>query len=78
MGQEEVLECLEKKSKPTSRKEIAKDLDWNVIKVSHVIKKLLDNGDVEYVEFDRIKSGRLLGMGRPFRRTRFYFLKIVI
>lgn len=74
MGQFEILECLKKHDKPISRKQIAKETDYDVIKVSHLIKKLLNKKEVKCIELDRIQAGELLGLGRPFRRTRFYYV----
>ena len=42
MGMQEILECLEKHKKPIARKQIAKDTGYHVIKVSHLIIKLLN------------------------------------
>lgn len=74
MGMQEILECLEKYKEPISRKQIAEDLGYDVIKVSHLLKKLLSTGDIKCVEMDRIQAGKMLGLNRPFRRTRFYYL----
>lgn len=74
MGQDEILDCLKKYKKPVSRRQIAEDLDWDPVKVSHLIKKLLKQNSVKCVEYDRIQSGKLLGLNRAFRRTRFYYL----
>lgn len=74
MGQYEVIELLKKYDKPVSRKEIAIALEYDVIRVSHIIKKLLKNGEIKCIEVDRIKAGKLLGLNRPFRRTRFYYV----
>ena len=74
IGQAEVVKCLEKHDKPISRKQIAEELGYDVIKVSHTVKKLLDNDDIKCIELDRIQAGEMLKLGRPFRRTRFYYI----
>ncbi len=74
MGQQEILECLEKHKKPISRKQIAIETCYDVVKVSHLIRKLLSKGEVKCVELDRIQAGEMLGLDRPFRRTRFYYV----
>ena len=74
MGQDEILKCLQKHKEPISRKQISDETDYNPIKVSHLIKKLLDNEDIKCIEMDRIQAGKMLGMKSPFRRTRFYYI----
>jgi len=74
MGQQEIINCLKKYKKPVSRKKIAEQTGYDVIKVSHSIKKLLDKGEIKCIELDRVQAGKMLGFGRPFRRTRFYYL----
>ena len=74
MGTAEILECLEKYKKPIPRKQIADDTGYDVVKVSHLIRKLLDQGYVKCIELDRIQAGEMLGLDRPFRRTRFYYV----
>jgi DNA-binding MarR family transcriptional regulator len=74
MGQGDIIEVLEKHNKPISRRQIAEELDWEVVKVSHLIKRMLANGSVKCIELDRFQSGKMLGMNRPFRRIRLYYL----
>ncbi len=74
LGQDEIIKCLEKHNKPISRKEIAKQTDYDVVKVSHLIKKLLNKEEIKCIELDRIQAGKMLGLGRSFRRTRFYYV----
>ncbi len=75
LGQDEIIKCLEKHKKPISRKQIAEEIDYPVVKVSHLIKKLLNNQEVRCIELNRIQAGKMLGLGRPFRRTRFYYVQ---
>jgi DNA-binding MarR family transcriptional regulator len=74
MGQAEIIECLEKHDKPISRKQIAEEIDYDVVKVSHLIKKLLNKNEIKCIELNRIQAGKMLGLDRPFRRTRFYYV----
>ncbi len=74
LGQDEIIICLKKHKEPISRRQIAEELDCAVTKVSHLLKKMLNNGGVKCVELDRFESGKKLKLGRPFRRTRFYYV----
>lgn len=74
MGQTEILECLEKHKFPISRKQISEELDYDPIKVSHLIQKLLKKAEIKCIELDRIQAGKMLGLNRIFRRTRFYYV----
>ena len=74
MGQGEILECLEKHKQPISRKQIAEETEYDVVKVSHLLRKLLDKNEIKCIELNRIQAGKMLGMSSPFRRTRFYYL----
>lgn len=74
MGQDEVIECLKKHNEPISRKQISDETGLSPTSVSHTINKLLKIQEIKCVEYDRIQSGKLLGMNRPFCRTRFYYL----
>jgi len=74
LGQDEIIRCLEKHKKPISRKQIAEEVMYDVIKVSHLIKKLLNKNEIKCIELDRIQAGIMLKLNRPFRRTRFYYL----
>lgn len=74
LGQGEIIDCLRKHKEPISRRQIADELDWDVVKVSHLIKKMLENGGIKCIELDRFQSGKKLGLDRAFRRTRFYYL----
>lgn len=74
MGQDEITKCLEKHNSPISRKQIADELEDDVTKISHTIKKMLINESVKCIELDRFQSAKKLGLEKPFRRTRFYYL----
>lgn len=74
MGQAEIVECLEKHKEPIARRQIAKEIGYDPVKVSHLLKKLLNTGDIKCIELDRVQSAKLLGLKNPFRRTRFYYI----
>ncbi len=74
MGQAEIIEVLEKHKEPIPRRQIAVETGYDPIKVSHLLNKLMKKGEVKCIECDRIEAGKLLGLGRPFRRTRFFYV----
>jgi len=74
MGQGEIIKCLEKHKEPISRRHIAKEINYDVVKVSHLLKKLLSKGEIKCIELDRVQAGKMLGMKSAFRRTRFYYV----
>jgi len=74
MGQVEVIKYLEKNKGPQSRKQIADAVGCNAVKASHIIKKLLDRKEIKCIEVDRKQAGEMLGLGRAFRRMRFYYI----
>lgn len=73
MGQSEVLEVIKKHEKPISRREIAEKLDYDPVKVSHLINKLLKGKEIKCIEVDRFQASKMLGRSTPFRRMRFYY-----
>lgn len=74
LGQGEIIKCLEKHKAPISRREIAEEIGDDVVKVSHLIRKLMDKKEVKCIEVDRVQAGKMLGLKSPFRRTRFYYV----
>ncbi len=74
MGQGDIIKCLEKHKEPISRKQIAKEINYDVVKVSHLLKKLLSKDEIKCIELDRVEAGKMLGMKSAFRRTRFYYV----
>ena len=74
MGMGDVVECLEKQDKPISRREIAQILDCNPCNVSHLIQRLLKQGAIKCVEYDRMQTAKALGLKKVIRRTRFYYV----
>ncbi len=73
MGQEEVIKYLEKCEGPKTRKQIADGLDWEPVKVSHILRDLLKWKEVEFIEHSRDEASELVGY-ILLRRTRFFFL----
>jgi hypothetical protein len=71
IGQEELIEILEKLTKPASRGEIAKIGHKNPIWVSHMLCKLIQHKEVFYTEINSEESARF-----GCRRTiKLYYLK---
>ena len=71
MGQEELIEILEKLVKPASRGEIAKIGGKNPIWVSHMLCKLIQHDEVACIEIDSEKAAGY----NCRRKIRLYFLK---
>ncbi len=74
MGQAEIIECLQKHDKPISRRQIAKEINYDPVQVSHLVSKLLKRKEIKCIELDRIQAGKMLKLKRAFRRTRFYYI----
>ncbi len=74
MGQAEILACLENHDKPISRRQIAKEINYDPVQVSHLINKLLKSKEIKCIELDRIQAAKMLKLKRAFRRTRFYYI----
>lgn len=74
MGQEEILDFLKKQEKPLSRGQIAIGLDYDEIKVSHLIRKLLNQNEIKSIEISRYEAKKILGDNSPCRRCRIYFI----
>lgn len=74
MGQDEVIDFLEKSEKPVCRRQIAEALKESPIKISHIVQRLIQTNQIKCVEFDRRQTAKALGLDRPLRRTRFYYL----
>lgn len=72
MGKQEVADYLKTQTEPKARIEIAEALDQDPNKVSETIRKLLSDGDLDYVELDRKES---LTRFKCKRRMRLFFLK---
>ncbi len=56
MGQEEILRFLEEMPEPLTRLEIADELKENPIKISKILSRLVNGGDVDYIELDRLEA----------------------
>lgn len=53
IGQSDIIELLKEKKIPMTRKEIASSLDEDANKISVLIGKLLDQGELLFDEIDR-------------------------
>ncbi len=73
LGQAEVVDFLKTCEKPVTRKEIADALEYNPIRVSHILRDLLRFNEVEYIEHPREEASQIVGY-ILLRRTRFFFL----
>ena len=73
MGQGEILEFLKTCKEPKTRLQIAKGLNWEPVKVSHILKELLKWKEVDFIEHPREKASELVGY-ILLRRTRFFFI----
>lgn len=71
MGQEEILELLEKYGKPMSRTQIARTLSQDVIRVSHALTRLVKGKEVKIIEIDRFQAMKLY---RSKRRMFLYYV----
>ena len=71
MGQEEIVEFLEKYKKPVSRSEIASALSQDVILISHAIARLVKSKEIKIIEIDRQQAMKLYHCKR---RMRLYYL----
>ena len=73
IGQAEIIEFLEECDEPVTRKQIADALNWDPVKVSHILKNLLKWKEVDFIEHARDKASELVGY-ILLRRTRFFFV----
>lgn len=73
IGAAEVVDFLKTCDKPVTRKQIADNLEWDPVRVSHILKKLLKYNEVDFIEHNRNNASELAGYILT-RRTRFFFL----
>lgn len=73
MGQTEVINFLINCEKPKTRRQIAEGMDYDPIKVSHILKDLIKCKEVEYIEHSRDDASKMVGYVL-LRRTRFFFI----
>jgi|TARA_B100000315_G_scaffold110119_1_gene100982 hypothetical protein len=73
VGQQEVIDVLQKSNKPLSRSQIAKILKVNEVLISRILNTLLKFDEIKCIELDRHQVAQLLGWDSPWRRTRFYY-----
>lgn len=72
MGQQEVIEVLEKSETPLSRREIAEKIKAHPNLVSLHLRKLLLHGEVKCKEVGRKKANTIY---KSKRRLRVYYLE---
>ncbi len=71
MGQQEVIEFLEKQPAPLTSGEIADAIGCSHSTVSRIIKKLMQYDEVKFVEINRYEAIKRCGAKR---RIRLYFI----
>lgn len=71
MGQQEVIEILQKAKKPLSRTEIAERLNETAIKISILIRRMLKYGEVKCIEINRKQALKYYNCKR---RMRIYYV----
>jgi repressor of nif and glnA expression len=64
MGQEEILQVLEKNKKPMSRGQIANELSFDKVAVSHSICKLLKSKEIKCQEISCEQAMKYYGCHR--------------
>ena len=74
IGQEEVLELLEKEKKPLGRSQIAEILQIDACVASKIIKHLLNHNEIKCIEIDRIKAQKIFKDKTICRRLRLYYV----
>jgi len=77
MGQAEIYNILEQASKPLSRQQIVRLTGFEPVRVSHLLNRLLNNEEINFVELDRNNVEKLLEENdvNPGRRMRFYYVE---
>ena len=71
IGQEELIDILDRLTKPASRGEIAKIGNKDPIWVSHMLCKLIQHNEVQCIEIDSEESAKF----GCRRKIRLYYLK---
>jgi hypothetical protein len=74
MGQEEVLDLLEKENKPLSRTQIAEILKIDICNCSRTIKNLLTHNEIKAIEISRLEAKEMLKDNKIKRRMRLYYV----
>jgi predicted transcriptional regulator len=67
MGQQEVIDVLKKAQRPMTSREIAKELEASIYKVSRIINRLLKHGEVSFTELDLKETRERYGVNQKFR-----------
>ena len=73
MGQEIILNLLEREKRPFSRMQIAEELNENCNKISELLRKMIDHEEIKFYEIDRNKAREMFGDKAPNRRMKLYF-----
>ena len=73
MGQDEVINFLKGCDKPVTRKQIADGMNFDPIKISKILVKLLKWHEVDFIEHPTEEAAKMVDYPL-YRRTRFFFL----
>lgn len=73
IGQAEIIDFLKTCDEPVTRKQIAEGLDYDPVKVSHILRDLLKFNEVDFIEHARDVASEMVGYVL-LRRTRFFFI----
>jgi len=73
IGQSEIIDFLKECKEPVTRKQIAEGLEYDPIRVSRLLRRLVNFQEVDYIEYSRDKASELVGY-ILLRRTRFFFI----
>lgn len=77
MVQSEIIEYLEKNiGVEFNARQIADAVEKNFEQVCKALNQLLKYGEVEVIEYDRIKVAEILGLEKVTRRMRFFYIKV--
>jgi len=71
MGQYEVIKFLKKQDKPLSRGEIAMQMHECATKISGILRKLIENNDIKFLEVNRLEANLKYNCNR---RLKIYFI----
>jgi len=78
VGQQDVLDVLQKHKKPLSCSEISELLDSETptdrIKINHACKIMLEHKEIKVIEIDRFQAKIRFGKNAPYRRLRLYYV----
>lgn len=72
MGQQEVIQYLEKQEEPVCSRKIAEDLDYSSPRIAQTLKQLIKSKEILFIEVDHISARKKYGLKR---RCREYYVK---